>query len=194
MRRRAAIAVAAIVVLAAGAVVGVVLYRKQVGHDVRGSSTVEFVTTAPLVPANQRSKIAWPMFGYSATRVHATLGVRLRPPFRNAWNAGGNSLLEFPPVIGYGHLYFANASGVLIALSTSTGLRSWAYDSKRCAGASPAVGDFKHGTVYEPFLNRHPCGAKHPGDGEIVAVSVDDGDKNALNWIRSVVKGGRENY
>ena len=29
---------------------------------------------------------------------------------------------------------------------------------------------------------------------EIVAVSVDDGDKNALNWIASVVKGGRENY
>ena len=29
---------------------------------------------------------------------------------------------------------------------------------------------------------------------EILAVSVDDGDKNALNWIASVVKGGRENY
>ena len=29
---------------------------------------------------------------------------------------------------------------------------------------------------------------------EIVAVSVDDGDRNALNWIASVVKGGRENY
>jgi periplasmic divalent cation tolerance protein len=29
---------------------------------------------------------------------------------------------------------------------------------------------------------------------EIIAVSVDDGDKNALNWIASVVKGGRENY
>ena len=29
---------------------------------------------------------------------------------------------------------------------------------------------------------------------EIVALSVDDGDKNALNWIASVVKGGRENY
>ena len=29
---------------------------------------------------------------------------------------------------------------------------------------------------------------------EIVAVSVDDGDKNALSWIASVVKGGRENY
>ena len=29
---------------------------------------------------------------------------------------------------------------------------------------------------------------------EIVAVAVDDGDKNALNWIASVVKGGRENY
>ena len=29
---------------------------------------------------------------------------------------------------------------------------------------------------------------------EIVAVTIDDGDKNALNWIASVVKGGRENY
>ena len=29
---------------------------------------------------------------------------------------------------------------------------------------------------------------------EIVAVSVDDGDRNVLNWIASVVKGGRENY
>ena len=29
---------------------------------------------------------------------------------------------------------------------------------------------------------------------EILSVSVDDGDKNALNWIASVVKGGRENY
>jgi periplasmic divalent cation tolerance protein len=29
---------------------------------------------------------------------------------------------------------------------------------------------------------------------ELLAVSVDDGDKNALGWIASVVKGGRENY
>jgi len=29
---------------------------------------------------------------------------------------------------------------------------------------------------------------------ELVSVSVDDGDKNALSWIASVVKGGRENY
>jgi len=29
---------------------------------------------------------------------------------------------------------------------------------------------------------------------EIIAVSVDDGDRNALSWIASVVKGGRENY
>ncbi len=29
---------------------------------------------------------------------------------------------------------------------------------------------------------------------EIVAVNVSDGDRNALNWIASVVKGGRENF
>ena len=29
---------------------------------------------------------------------------------------------------------------------------------------------------------------------EIVAVCVDDGDRNVLNWIASVVKGGRQNF
>jgi periplasmic divalent cation tolerance protein len=29
---------------------------------------------------------------------------------------------------------------------------------------------------------------------EIVAVTVSDGDRSALNWIASVVKGGRENF
>ncbi len=29
---------------------------------------------------------------------------------------------------------------------------------------------------------------------EILAVTVDDGDRNSLSWIGSVVKGGRENY
>ncbi len=29
---------------------------------------------------------------------------------------------------------------------------------------------------------------------ELIALNVDDGDRNALNWIGSVVKGGRENF
>lgn len=29
---------------------------------------------------------------------------------------------------------------------------------------------------------------------EILSVAVSDGDRNALNWIASVVKGGRENF
>jgi len=29
---------------------------------------------------------------------------------------------------------------------------------------------------------------------EIISISVDDGDRKALSWIASVVKGGRENY
>ena len=29
---------------------------------------------------------------------------------------------------------------------------------------------------------------------EIIALTVDDGDRDALRWIASVVKGGRENF
>ena len=50
---------------------------------------------------------------------------------------------------------------------------------------TPALMEDVKKTVKEPHSYELP---------EIVAVAVDDGDKNALNWIASVVKGGRENY
>src|SRR5205814_1362045 len=96
-------------------------------HDVRGVSTVDFgpTTTAPVI--RPRARLAWPMFGREATRQAAAAGVGVRPPFRRVWVAGGRSLIEFPPAVGYGRIFFGDGAGRVIALDAFTGRRLWTF-------------------------------------------------------------------
>jgi outer membrane protein assembly factor BamB len=107
----------------------------------------------------------------------------VRPPFRRLWTAGGRTLLEFPPAIGYGRLFLADGAGRVLAYSTKTGARAWSYDVHRCQAASPAVDDMQHGTVFEVFLNRRPCRAKKASDGEVIALSAGTGK---VRWTRHI--------
>ena len=69
-------------------------------------------------------KIVWPTFAYDPERLHVGPDVTMRPPFRKVWTSGGASLLEFPPVIGYGRLFLADGAGRVLAVSTKTGKSS----------------------------------------------------------------------
>ena len=111
------------------------------------------------------------MNGYDAAR-HRVGPFALKPPFRRVWTFRARQLLEFPPVIGYGRLYFTNNSGVMFSINAKTGKRAWKKAIGRCVAASPAVGDH---TVYQAFLNRPPCNSKaKPGrlEGEVIAFST----------------------
>jgi outer membrane protein assembly factor BamB len=180
---RKALAGGALLLLVALALGGYLYYRHNQGGDVRGS-TVEFDPhDVPTVkPQKPNAPIVWPTFAYDANRLHAVPS-KLRPPFRPVWTAGGRTLLEFPPAIAFGRLYLANARGSLLAVSTRTGARAWSYDTNRCTAASPAVGRYGHGTVYEVFLNRRPCNKKKPADGLVVAVAAGSGK---LRWQRRI--------
>ena len=83
------------------------------------------------------------------------------------WVAGGSSLLEFPPALGYKRLFLANAHGDLIAYSTATGKRAWVLHERRCTASSPAVNRYEGGTVYEAFLQKEPCKSRK-ASGEIL--------------------------
>jgi outer membrane protein assembly factor BamB len=178
--RRLAKALAAVAVLLAGAATAVVIHRLQAEKDVRGSSTFEFQTTteqaAPLPPHLQ-----WPEYGFEGTRTRS-VQLALRPPFRRVWIYHAGSLVEFPPSIGFGRLYFSTNSGKLTAISMKTGKKAWRYASGRCVAASPALGDQQHGTVYAVFLNKPPCNAKH-GAGSVVAFSAGVGK---IRWRKPI--------
>jgi outer membrane protein assembly factor BamB len=181
--RKLVLAAAALALVAAAA--AVVLYRMHLARDVRGSATVEFVPTAVPKPAINPhfASIVWPAFGYDDARSHVAPPTSVRPPFREAWRAYGRSLLEFPPAIAFDRLYLANGDGNLLAVSTRTGARAWTYRSGHCVAASPTVGGYEYGTVYETFLGPKPCAAKRADDGEVVALSAGTGK---LRWSRHI--------
>lgn len=193
--RKALYAIGAVLVVAAGAGAGIAILHPHARGNIRGSSTVEFASTevptetaaaAPTVAAKtarRPASIVWPQFGYDSARLHGAPPTRVRPPFRVAWVAGGEALLEFPPAIAYRRLFLANEAGRVFAIDTRTGSVAWHYEAKRGAAASPAIGPYQHGTVYEAFLNGDTHGASRAGDGEVIALSVGWGQ---VRWRRHI--------
>ena len=171
MRRRLLIVLAGLIVAAGVAVaVFVVVRERQIG-DVRGSASVEYTTTAAK-PVGPVQGVQWSMYGYDAARTRS-VDLPLRPPFHRLWYYPTHSLVEFPPAIGYGRLYFAGGDGTLFALNERTGRKAWHYDSGRCVAASPAVGAY--GSLFMSFLNKPPCNqpAGTPGlDGVVMRFAV----------------------
>jgi outer membrane protein assembly factor BamB len=174
-------AVAAVVVaVALGLAAGFALYRQHQSRDIRGSEDVEFVADEPASRPPQERGVVWPTYGYDAARVRAP-GFELRPPYRKRWQFGARNLIEFPPVIAYGRLYFSNNSGVLFAVNARTGKRAWRFRSGRCVAASPAASGR---LVYQAFMNRPPCNAEGDDlDGEIIAFYAGSGK---VRWRRKI--------
>ncbi len=188
MTRRRWLVVASGAVAAALAVaLGYVLSLRQAGEDVRGSPTVEFVTTdVPVVTPTQPptttttpvpapvTTVAWGTYGFDNQRARFAPNIGLRPPFRRIWTFRGRALLEFPPAVAHGRLYLPTFDGRFYALDARTGKTIWSRRSQRCGWASPAVSD---GRVYVTFIGRRStCGDSVPGrDGIVVAYDASSG-------------------
>jgi outer membrane protein assembly factor BamB len=173
-------AAALALLVAVGAVVGYVLYKRHEARNIHGSSTQEFVTTEAK-PQKKIPDIVWPTYGYDNERVRSVTGFGVHPPYRVQWGFRARKLLEFPPVIAYGKLYIVNNVGVVFAIEARTGNLKWKYDSGRCTAASPAVAKR---LLYAVFLNKPPCNAQGSNlDGEIAAFHAIGGK---VRWRRTI--------
>jgi outer membrane protein assembly factor BamB len=177
--RRILVVFGVLTLLAAG--IGAAYYESthRFGGSKRGTSTEFDSTETASVPA--QGQLVSPVFGGNPQHLHVGVG-KLRPPFRRDWETGGASLVEFPPAIGFHYLYYAALNGNLLAVSTRTGRRLWTVHVHRCEASSPAVNRFGRGSVYETFLNRHPCnrGTANKGDGQLLVVAA--GPSHAVRW------------
>ncbi len=171
--KRILLAVGAAVVLGVGLLGAFAFDRWQDSKDVRGSSTEEFIPTEETTDREPRDAVRWAMYGFDDHRRRFDTDLGLQPPFRSLWIYRARSLLEFPPVLGYGRLYVETNEGNLVALEARGGEPAWTFRTGRCAAASPAVDAF---TVYATFMNRPPCNAKGDDlDGVLVALRARDG-------------------
>lgn len=182
MRRWILIGAGVVVLVLVGAGVAYYLHVQQQARDIKGSSTVEFVTTEAAPPPPPEPGISWPTYGYDAERQRFDRSTSLAPPFRRVWTFRAQSLVEFPPVVGYGRLFFANNAGTMFAIGAKNGKRAWKYRSQRCLAASPALD--RH-VVYETFMNAPPCN-RAPSSaltGQVIAFSVGTG---RVIWKRTI--------
>jgi outer membrane protein assembly factor BamB len=182
MKRALMVTAAGAVLLVVGVGVAYYLHVKQQARDVKGSSTVEFVPTATVATKPKEPGVAWPTYGHDAARLRFANGITLAPPFRRAWTFHAHTLVEFPPAVAYGRLFFANNAGVMFGIGAANGRRAWSYVSHRCVAASPAVD--RH-VVYEAFLNAPPCNATPSSGltGEVIAFRVGDG---SVRWRKVI--------
>jgi outer membrane protein assembly factor BamB len=178
--KRVLIALAALVLLAAGAAAAWV-WKSRHPSDIRGSASSEFVTTrAPGVSTRPEVEVReepWPTYGFDEARTHFAPEFHLQPPFNKLWRFRGLSLIEFPPAVAYGRLYLGTNDGRIVAVDDKTGKVAWEHTYNRCTAASPAVGD---GIVYMPLMVPKPC--KKPDRSAPGYMLAFDADTGAVLW------------
>ena len=161
-RRRRLLAGVALVVLALAVAVGVYVHNANKPTEKRGSADEEFVTTAapePKPPPKKDNPRPWPTYGYDVARSHISPYHHL-PPYRRVWSIDAHDTLEFPPTVGYGHVYLAQQKGLFFALNAKTGRVRWRKTTKRCAASSPTIGQK---VVYQAYMDFVPCPQGRPG-------------------------------
>jgi outer membrane protein assembly factor BamB len=183
-RRRWLLAgLAGFVLVVAGGIAAWLWYQHATENkEVRGSPTVEFVATEPVIEKRPRAvirRVPWPTYGYDARRTHLAPFAH-RPPYRRLWMARTGHYLEFPPTIGYGLVYVSNLTGRFMALDPETGKRVWHERVPYCSAASPTLG---LGLVFASFVPR-PCNyGPRSGAGAVMAVTA---RKGKLVWKRRI--------
>jgi outer membrane protein assembly factor BamB len=137
--RRAALALIGAILLVLGGVVGIAYDALKRPADIHN----EAAAFQPQKPkAQKRATVSWPLYGYDRARTRYLPAKGVRPPFHEVWRYTDGPLLEFPPTIAGGKLYFVNNSGFAIALDADTGKQLWKRRIGRLNASSPTY--YKH--------------------------------------------------
>jgi outer membrane protein assembly factor BamB len=134
-RRRLALALiaAAVLLLAAGAAFAYELLKRPA--DIHNAD-VPFHRQKP--KAQKRETVSWPLYGYDRARTRYLPAKGVKPPFQKKWRYTDGPLLEFPPVVAGGRLFFVDNNGHAIALDADTGRQLWKRRIGRLNASSPA--------------------------------------------------------
>jgi outer membrane protein assembly factor BamB len=96
------------------------------------------VAFQPQKPKVQKRKtVSWPLYGYDRARTRYLPAKGIRPPFKKVWRYTDGPLLEFPPVVARGRLFFVDNNGHAIALDADTGKQLWKRRIGRLNASSP---------------------------------------------------------
>ena len=145
--------------------------------EIIGSPTIEFhpdIPPAQVRPPKAVLSVPWPTYGYDAQRDHVA-PFKHRPPYRQLWKLRARYYIEFPPSVGYGHVFVGQGKGQFFAVEPATGKIAWQKHFPFCSASSPTLAA---GLVIQTYIPA-PCGkvsrslpglvvALQPADGKVV--------------------------
>ena len=166
-RLRGVILTLALLALTAGAGVGAWAWHETRPRDVRGSPAVEFSPKLRRQHSFSREE-PWPTYGRDLQRTHDA-PFRHRPPFRQIWRVDTPDVVEFPPTVAYGRVYFSSFRGHFYAVDAANGRVVWTKQIRHCSPASPMLA---HHVVYQSYSVPLPC-ARHASDARGFVVAWD---------------------
>lgn len=173
-RRRALLAAAGVVVVLAAAAAGFWWYEThKPARELRGSPTVEYKPHPKphKRPVKQVLEVPWPTYGYDEHRDHVS-PFDHRPPYRRLWTMHALWYIEFPPSVGYGHVFVSQLKGRFFAVDPKTGKIQWQRRFPFCSAASPTLAG---GLVIQTYIPQ-PCSFGPRGaPGAVVAMRPSDG-------------------
>ncbi len=147
--------------------------------------TVTTTTTAAPVKPRHINNFTVAYYGNRRTRTRDFAeAADLNPPFKLAWEFGGNALLEFPATIWGNNLYLIDDGATVKRVNITTGKQIWLRHVGLLSASTPSL-DVKRKELFVSILST-TCGTIGCVDGEEAALSMRSGK---ILWTFPVSSG-----
>jgi outer membrane protein assembly factor BamB len=149
------------------------------------TSAARTTTTAPPVKRRRIDNFTVAFYGNHRTRTRDFVeAADLNPPFKLAWEFGGNALLEFPATIWGNNLYLIDDGATVKRVNITTGKQIWLRHVGLLSASTPSL-DVKRKELFVSILS-NSCGTIGCADGEEAALSMRSGK---ILWTFPVSSG-----
>jgi outer membrane protein assembly factor BamB len=146
-RQRGRVLALAGVVLLALAGIGLVAWNELKRPEDVSNPNVDFEKPVkPKKPKVTRDRtVPWTTFRFDRQRTGYLPVKGIHPPFQRIWKYGDQPLLEFPPIVVDGRLYFVDNDGNAYALRSDNGRKVW---HRKIASLNAATPTYANGRLY----------------------------------------------
>lgn len=142
---------------------GAIAYGQLKRPDDVSNPNVDFEAPAAAKPeVKEDTRVDWPTFRYDRQRTGYLPVNGIHPPFKRLWKYGAKPLLEFPPAIANGTMYFVDNDGYAHALDAESGKTKW---NRRIARLNASTPTYSRGKLF--IVNLEP--------GQVMALNARNG-------------------
>lgn len=161
-RQRGKLLAVILVAVVALAGIGLIAWNELKRPDDVSNPNVDFEAPVKKPKVTKDKTVPWTTFRYDRQRTGYLPVKGIHPPFQRIWKYGDTPLLEFPPVVVDGRLYFVDNDGNARALRSDNGREIW---HRKIASLNASTPTYEDGRLY--IVNLEP--------GQVLSLNAKNG-------------------